>query len=53
MLDSGLSKPPDGVALERLFTPAYAAERMREVLSALTPKDAGGCFAWYGSLVPD
>lgn len=52
-VDSGLSKPfQNGVAPERLFTPAYAAERMLDVLGALSPKDSGRCFAWDGSRIP-
>ena len=48
-VDSALSKPfqgnvPDG----KLFTPAYAAERLLDVLLALTPDQTGKCFAWDG-----
>ena len=48
-VDSGLSKPfqanvPDG----KLFTAAYAAERLLSVLQGLTPEQTGRCFAWDG-----
>lgn len=52
-VDTDLSRPfQNGVAPERLFAAAYAAERMLEVLGALSPRDSGGCFAWDGSRIP-
>lgn len=41
-----------GVKPERLFTPAYSAERLLAVLDALTPADSGGVFAWDGARIP-
>lgn len=37
-----------GVAPEKLFTPAFAAERLLAVIETLTPTDSGGVFAWDG-----
>ncbi|WP_114226925.1 MULTISPECIES: SDR family NAD(P)-dependent oxidoreductase [Sphingomonas] len=51
-VDTAMSRPfQRGVAPERLFTPADAAERMLAVLDALTPADSGGCFDWAGRRV--
>jgi NAD(P)-dependent dehydrogenase (short-subunit alcohol dehydrogenase family) len=51
-VDTGLSKPfQRGVPAERLFTPAFAAERLLTVMEGLTPEDSGGCFAWDGARV--
>ncbi|MGA0546522.1 SDR family NAD(P)-dependent oxidoreductase [Brevundimonas sp. VNH65] len=41
-----------GVKPERLFTPAYSAERLLAVLDRLTPTDSGGVFAWDGTRIP-
>jgi len=52
-VDTGLSEPfQRGVKPEKLFTPAYSAERLLAVLDALTPADSGGVFAWDGARVP-
>lgn len=41
-----------GVKPDKLFTPAYSAERLLAVLDALTPADSGGVFAWDGARIP-
>lgn len=41
-----------GVKPEKLFTPAYSAERLLAVLDGLTPADSGGVFAWDGARIP-
>ena len=48
-VDSNLSKPfqgnvPDG----KLFTPKYSVQKLLEVLTNLTSKQSGKCFAWDG-----
>lgn len=48
-VDSHLSKPfqknvPDG----KLFTPAFSAQKLLDVLTKLTPEQSGSCFAWDG-----
>ncbi|KQM85954.1 hypothetical protein ASE67_08700 [Sphingomonas sp. Leaf23] len=49
-VDTGLSKPfQRGVPAEKLFTPAYSAERMLAVLDGLTPEQSGRIFAWDGA----
>ncbi len=48
-VDTGLSKPfQRGVPAEKLFTPAYSAERLSAVLDGLTPAQTGRIFAWDG-----
>ena len=52
-VDTGLSRPFQGnVADSRLFTPAYAAACLIDVLDQLAPADSGKVFAWDGSEVP-
>ncbi len=52
-VDTGLSRPFQGnVADGRLFTPAYAAGCLIDVLDQLEPADSGKVFAWDGSEVP-
>ncbi|KQM61624.1 MULTISPECIES: SDR family NAD(P)-dependent oxidoreductase [unclassified Sphingomonas] len=49
-VDTGLSKPfQRGVPAEKLFTPAYSAERLLAVLDGLTPAQSGRIFAWDGA----
>ncbi len=49
-VDTGLSKPfQRGVPAEKLFTPAYSAERLLAVLDGLTPAQTGRIFAWDGA----
>lgn len=49
-VDTGLSKPfQRGVPAEKLFTPAYSAERLLAVLDGLTPAETGRIFAWDGT----
>ncbi|KQM38107.1 SDR family NAD(P)-dependent oxidoreductase [Sphingomonas sp. Leaf10] len=49
-VDTGLSKPfQRGVPAEKLFTPAYSAERLLAVLDGLTPVQSGRIFAWDGT----
>jgi NAD(P)-dependent dehydrogenase (short-subunit alcohol dehydrogenase family) len=53
-VDTDLSAPfQKGVAAEKLFTPAFSAERLLGVLNDLTPADSGGVFAWDGARVPE
>lgn len=53
-VDTGLSAPfQKGVAPDKLFTPAFAAERLLSVLADLTPAGSGGVFAWDGQRIPE
>lgn len=53
-VDTGMSKPYQGnVAPEKLFTPAFAAERLLAVIDNLTPADSGGHFSWDSERIPD
>ena len=48
-VDSNLSKPFQGnVPYGKLFTPEYSTQKLLEVLSNLTSKQSGKCFAWDG-----
>ncbi len=48
-VDSALSAPFQGNVPEgKLFSAAYSAQRLWEVLEGLTPAQSGGCFAWDG-----
>ena len=52
-VDSPLSAPfqskvPNG----KLFTPEYAADCLLNVITQLSPKDSGQCFAWDGKPIP-
>lgn len=52
-VDTGLSTPfQRGVPADKLFTPAFAADRLLATLADLNPEDSGGCFAWDGKRVP-
>ncbi|MBJ6126124.1 SDR family NAD(P)-dependent oxidoreductase [Microvirga splendida] len=52
-VDTALSQPfQSGVEDGKLFTPAYAAERLLTVLDGLTPADTGQFFAWDGQRIP-
>ena len=49
-VDTGLSRPfQRGVPTGKLFTPAFAAERLLAVIDGLAPGDSGRCFAWDGA----
>jgi NAD(P)-dependent dehydrogenase (short-subunit alcohol dehydrogenase family) len=49
-VDTALSKPFQGNVSEgKLFTPAYSAARLLDVLEALSPADSGKTFAWDGT----
>lgn len=51
-VDSGLSRPfQTGVADGKLFTPAFAAERLLAVIDALDKGSTGQLIAWDGSTV--
>ncbi len=51
-VDTPLSKPfQRGVASDKLFTPAYSAARLLEVIDRLTSADSGGLFAWDGERI--
>ena len=48
-VDTELSRPfQRAVPPERLFTAAFAADRVLAVLSGLAPETTGRCFAWDG-----
>jgi NAD(P)-dependent dehydrogenase (short-subunit alcohol dehydrogenase family) len=48
-----LSAPfQSGVPEGRLFTPAFSASRLLEVVDGLTQADSGGVFAWDGQPIP-
>ncbi len=52
-VDTSLSAPfQRGVAAEKLFTPAYSAERLFTVIDTLTPDQTGQAFAWDGARIP-
>jgi NAD(P)-dependent dehydrogenase (short-subunit alcohol dehydrogenase family) len=52
-VDTTLSAPfQRGVAAEKLFTPAYSAERLLAVIDSLTPAQSGQAFAWDGARIP-
>ncbi len=52
--DTALSKPfQRNVPEDKLFTPAFAAERLLAVIDGLTPADSGQVFAWDGQRVPE
>lgn len=52
-VDTCLSAPfQKGVAPEKLFTPAYSAERLLAVLDGLGAADTGRLYAWDGAEVP-
>ena len=50
--DTGLSEPfQKNVKPEKLFSPAYSAGSMLDVLQGLKPEDSGKFFAFDGSLI--
>ena len=52
-VDTRLSAPfQRGVAADRLFTPAFAAAALLDVIDRLTPAQSGGLFAWDGQPIP-
>lgn len=52
-VDTRLSAPfQRGVAAEKLFSPAYSAERLVTVIDGLTPADSGNAFAWDSARIP-
>lgn len=52
-VDTALSAPfQRGVTPEKLFTPAYSAERLLSVIDGLSPADSGQAFAWDGARIP-
>jgi NAD(P)-dependent dehydrogenase (short-subunit alcohol dehydrogenase family) len=52
-VDTALSHPfQGGVEDGKLFTPAFAAERLLSVLNDLSAADSGGFFAWDGQPIP-
>lgn len=52
-VETGLSAPFRGnVAAERLFTPAFAAERLLAVIAGLDRESSGRFYAWDGSEIP-
>lgn len=51
-VDTPLSRPfQRGVPADKLFAPAFAAERLLSVIDGLTPADSGNCFAWNGARI--
>ena len=52
IVDSALSHPfQSGVGPDRLFTPAFAAERLIAVIDALNTTHSGQLLAWDGSKI--
>lgn len=52
-VETDLSAPFRGnVAAEKLFTPAFAAERLLAVIAGLTTDASGGFYAWDGQPIP-
>ena len=52
-VDTPLSAPfQRGVLPEKLFTPAFAAERLLSVIEGLTPEHTGQFLAWDGQDIP-
>ena len=52
-VETGLSAPFRGnVAAEKLFTPAFAAERLLAVIAGLGREASGRFYAWDGSEIP-
>ena len=52
-VDTPLSAPfQKGVSPERLFTPAFAAERLLSVIDTLQPGQTGHFLAWDGQQIP-
>lgn len=52
-VDTGLSEPfQRSVADGKLFTPAFAAEQLLNVIDASTPDDTGGFLGWDGEPIP-
>ncbi len=52
-VDTALSRPfQRNVATERLFTADDSAARLLDVITALTPKDSGGFYAYDGTRIP-
>ncbi len=52
-VETALSAPFRGnVAAEKLFTPAFAAERLLAVIAGLTKDASGGFYAWDGQPIP-
>ncbi len=52
-VETGLSAPFRGnVAAEKLFTPAFAAERLLAVIAGLGKDASGGFYAWDGQPIP-
>ncbi|TNE48035.1 MAG: SDR family NAD(P)-dependent oxidoreductase [Deltaproteobacteria bacterium] len=52
-VDSGLSEPfQSSVPEHKLFTPAYAAERLLAVVEQVSAEDSGKHFAWDGQEIP-
>ncbi len=51
--DTALSRPFQArVPSHKLFTPAFAAGRLIEVLESLSPEETGRFFAWDGEAIP-
>jgi hypothetical protein len=52
-VDSDLSKPfQSNVQQNKLFTPAFSAASLLDVVDRLTLDDSGKCFAWDGQEIP-
>jgi NAD(P)-dependent dehydrogenase (short-subunit alcohol dehydrogenase family) len=52
-VDTELSAPfQPGVHPEKLFTAAFSAQRLLQVIESLTAGQSGGCYAWDGELIP-
>lgn len=52
-VETGLSEPFRGnVAADKLFTPAFAAERLLAVIAGLNKESSGRFYAWDGREIP-
>lgn len=52
-VDTNLSEPfKANVAEGKLFTPAYSAEKLLEVVNTIDATQTGKCFAWDGEQIP-
>ena len=50
--DTALSKPfQNRVPSEKLFTPAFVAEKLLAVIAQRTPEDSGTFWAWDGKSI--
>lgn len=52
-VETDLSHPfHGGISPDKIFTPAYSAEKLLRVINQVTPKESGTTFAWDGDKIP-